>query len=121
MDFCCSFLSLLLSSNMQLLNYRLLGIKLSESPPHHAYVEAVLSKVMLDIFLSSILDGILKRAKDKKANETELDALQPIVMKLLQNFSSIENAFASDMLQPSALQRVYSSMVRMSHSWPDSV
>ncbi|KAK8915936.1 hypothetical protein KSP39_PZI022997 [Platanthera zijinensis] len=107
----------------QLLNYRLLGIKLSESPPHHAYVEAVLSKVMLvvsqykyleeylvvtnayldiilqcsmDIFLSSILDGILKRAKDKRANETELDALQPIVMKLLQNFSSIENAFASD-------------------------
>ncbi|KAI0496621.1 hypothetical protein KFK09_022942 [Dendrobium nobile] len=107
----------------QHLNYRLLGHKLCESPPHPAYVESILNRVMqvisqynqleeylvvanayldiilqcsMDSLLSSILDGILKRAKDRRVDEAELDALQSILMKLLKYFSSIENAFASE-------------------------
>ncbi|XP_020591949.1 UPF0505 protein C16orf62 homolog [Phalaenopsis equestris] len=107
----------------QHLNYRVLGLKLCESPPHICYVESILNRVMqvlsqynhleeylvvanayLDIilqcptgsFLSSILDGILKLSKYTRVDETELDALQSILMKLLKYFSSIENAFASE-------------------------
>ncbi|ONK81482.1 uncharacterized protein A4U43_C01F29600 [Asparagus officinalis] len=105
----------------QHLNYRLLGLKLFESPPPISSIEAVLrhvSKVAnqydcldeylivadaymdiilhysLDDSLSIFLDGILQRAENRRAVENEMDVLQSILVKLINHFDSIEDVFS---------------------------
>ncbi|KAG0484779.1 hypothetical protein HPP92_008858 [Vanilla planifolia] len=105
----------------QHLNYRLLGLRLSEGQSHLAYSDSLLRRIMqvlsqyyhleeylvvansyLDIILqcsadgtlSSILEGIPLRATNTRLDESELDALLSILMKLLDHFNSIDEFFA---------------------------
>lgn len=51
-------------------------------------------KIFQDYYLSVILDGILKRAETKRADENELESLQSILVKLVDHFDGLEDAFA---------------------------
>ncbi|XP_008780557.1 VPS35 endosomal protein-sorting factor-like isoform X1 [Phoenix dactylifera] len=102
-------------------NYRLLGNKLCESHPPVPSAGPVLDKVIqvisqynnlneylivadayldiilqysMDYYLSVIFDGILKRAKIKRADENELESLQSVLVKLVDHFDALEDAFA---------------------------
>ncbi|KAF5478943.1 hypothetical protein F2P56_005464 [Juglans regia] len=108
-------------SSDQCLNYRLLGLRLSERRSQmdiihdvvdkviqvlsqnssldeylkvvDAYVDIVLQNQM-DNHLNTILGGILNRACNKAVAEDELASLQTILMKLLNHFKGLEDVFA---------------------------
>ncbi|KAF8409587.1 hypothetical protein HHK36_005665 [Tetracentron sinense] len=105
----------------QCLNYRLIGFKMCERRPQMDIVNAVVAKVFqvvtqydgldeylkvmdayldivlqcqLDNYLTMILDGISKRACNRRIAENELGSLQSIFIKLLTYFNDLEDAFA---------------------------
>uniref|UniRef100_A0A1D1YEX0 UPF0505 protein n=1 Tax=Anthurium amnicola TaxID=1678845 RepID=A0A1D1YEX0_9ARAE len=111
----------------QHLNYRLLGIKLSESqlPVDSAYsvinkVLQVVSKydglneylMVIDAYLEIILqfgmdnslfvvlDCILKRAKDGSLTDNEMDNLLSILIKLIHHLRTLEDIFTLDHFLP---------------------
>ncbi|XP_040988402.1 VPS35 endosomal protein-sorting factor-like isoform X3 [Juglans microcarpa x Juglans regia] len=105
----------------QCLNYRLLGLRLSERRSQMEIIHDVVDKVIqvlsqnnsldeylkvvdayvdivlqnqMDNHLNTILGGILNRACNKGVAEDELASLQTILMKLLNHFKGLEDVFA---------------------------
>ncbi|KAK1318320.1 hypothetical protein QJS10_CPB04g00687 [Acorus calamus] len=105
----------------QHLNYRLLGLKLSESQPpvdssksiinrvlqvisHYetlneylvtveAYLDLIL-QYQMDNYLAIILDGISTQVFEKRVTEDDSDILQSVLVKLINHFNDIEDVFA---------------------------
>ncbi|XP_072960144.1 uncharacterized protein [Typha angustifolia] len=105
----------------QYLNYRLLGIRLCECQLPSSSADAVLKNIMqviaqyhhlheylsiadayldiilyhtLDDCLSTMLNGILERAQVKGIDENDLECLQSILLRLVDYFNDLQNAFA---------------------------
>ncbi|XP_012460986.1 uncharacterized protein LOC105780964 isoform X1 [Gossypium raimondii] len=104
----------------QCLNYRLVGLRLSEQISQIGSVEAVVNEVIqvvseygldeylkvvdayldivlqnqMDGHLKTILEGISKLASDKVLAEDELASLQSILVKLLSHFKDLEHVFS---------------------------
>ncbi|TYI96683.1 hypothetical protein E1A91_D01G090500v1 [Gossypium mustelinum] len=104
----------------QCLNYRLVGLRLSEQISQIGSVEAVVNEVIqvvseygldeylkvvdayldivlqnqMDDHLKTILEGISKLASDKVLAEDELASLQSILVKLLSHFKDLEHVFS---------------------------
>ncbi|XP_072984566.1 uncharacterized protein [Typha latifolia] len=105
----------------QYLNYRLLGIRLCECQLPSSSADAVLKNIMqvisqyhhlheylsiadayldiilyhtLDDCLSTMLNGILERAQVKGIDEIDLECLQSILLRLVDYFNDLQNAFA---------------------------
>ncbi|KAG4161650.1 hypothetical protein ERO13_D01G069100v2 [Gossypium hirsutum] len=78
----------------QCLNYRLVGLRLSEQISQIGSVEAVVNEVIQDDHLKTILEGISKLASDKVLAEDELASLQSILVKLLSHFKDLEHVFS---------------------------
>ncbi|KAG8502780.1 hypothetical protein CXB51_000578 [Gossypium anomalum] len=104
----------------QCLNYRLVGLRLSEQISQIGSVEAVVNEVIqvvseygldeyvkvvdayldivlqnqMDGHLNTILEGISKLASDKVLAEDELASLQSILVKLLSHFKDLEHVFS---------------------------
>ncbi|XAR67433.1 hypothetical protein NMG60_11002197 [Bertholletia excelsa] len=105
----------------QCLNYRLLGVRLSERRGHLDIVNAVVDKIIqvvseyshldeylnvvdayidmilqnkMDNHLNVILDGIAKRSCNGRITEIEMTSLQSIFLKLLAHFNNLEDIFS---------------------------
>ncbi|KAF5203371.1 hypothetical protein FRX31_007042 [Thalictrum thalictroides] len=105
----------------QYLNYRLLGLKLSEQKSRVDNVDSVLGTVFqvitqysrldeyvkvvdafldivlqynMDNYLTIILDGISIRTRSKEITGNELSSLQSIIVKLLAHFNLVEDVLA---------------------------
>ncbi|KAJ6813205.1 UPF0505 protein [Iris pallida] len=102
----------------QHLNFRLLGQKLSESPPPLSSLNSILKHVnevlaqydrleeylivadahldiilhhLIDDYIPAILDGIVKRVNNRSVDGNEIELLQSILVKLINHFDSLED------------------------------
>ncbi|XP_019456612.1 PREDICTED: UPF0505 protein C16orf62 homolog isoform X1 [Lupinus angustifolius] len=109
------------SSFDQHMNYRLVGFRLYEMKPSVDVLNAVLDKVIqvitqyesldeylkvvdayadlilqnqMDNILSTILEGISQRARNKGVTEDEMPSLQSLLVKLLSHFKCLEDVFS---------------------------
>ncbi|KAL4272836.1 hypothetical protein GQ457_13G002070 [Hibiscus cannabinus] len=110
----------------QYLNYRLVGLRLSEQISQIATVDAIINEVIqvvseygldeylkvvdayldivlqnqMDDHLKTILECISKLASDKVLAEDELSSLQSILVKLLSHFKDLEHLFSLNHFLP---------------------